>query len=252
MAWIESHQSIGRHPKLNKLRALTGWSKHETMGVLHDLWHWVLAYAEDGDISKFTSEEIAIGIDIDPAKFNVSIFINKLIEAGFVRKDMKIHDWMDYAGKYLTSKYRNHNPKKLLEIQKKYGKKIGRTKGAPRAVDRAQMDEAPTLPTVPTLHNQDNITINTLSPKRANLSDEDFIQALKINPAYQGVDIDKELARMDMWLLTPKGRSRKKTHKFILGWMDRADRTLNTGATNGTSKHTGLAKKDYTAGLDDF
>lgn len=152
MAWIESHQSIGRHPKLNKLRSLTGWTKHEAIGVLHDLWHWVLTYAEDGDIARFTSEEIALGIDIDPTKFDVKRFIDNMIEAGFVRKDLKIHDWMDYAGKYLTSKYRNHNPKKLIEIQKKYGKRIGRTKG----VQRAQMDEAPT--NLPNQHNITNIT----------------------------------------------------------------------------------------------
>lgn len=88
-------------------------------------------------------------------------------------------------------------------------------------------------------------------PSRAILTDEEFIQALKINPAYQGVDIDNELARMDAWFLTPKGRGRKKTHKFILNWLDRAERILKPqGASNGT--HTNLAGKDYTKGLEDF
>lgn len=51
----------------------------------------------------------------------------------------------------------------------------------------------------------------------------DFISLLKENPAYKEIDIDRELAKMDAWLLTPKGRGRKKTHKFILNWLNKID-----------------------------
>jgi hypothetical protein len=51
----------------------------------------------------------------------------------------------------------------------------------------------------------------------------DFISALKSNIAYQGINIDIQLAKMDAWLLTPKGKGRKKTHKFILNWLNKCD-----------------------------
>lgn len=54
-------------------------------------------------------------------------------------------------------------------------------------------------------------------------SDDDFIQALKKNIAYMGINIEKELAKMDAWFLTPNGRGRKKTKKFILAWLNKID-----------------------------
>ena len=60
------------------------------------------------------------------------------------------------------------------------------------------------------------------------LPPKDFIQSLKTNPAYKQIDIDKELAKMDAWLLTPKGKGRKKTHKFILNWLNRIDTPVDT------------------------
>jgi len=53
--------------------------------------------------------------------------------------------------------------------------------------------------------------------------DEDFISALKSNPAYKEIDIDRELAKMDAWLLLPQARGRKKTKRFILNWLNKVD-----------------------------
>ena len=85
-----------------------------------------------------------------------------------------------------------------------------------------------------------------------NLTDEEFIQALKTNPAYQGIDIPTELGRMDAWLLTPKGRRRKKTRAFVVNWINRVDKPMQGGEKDGTGKHTGLADKNYRAGTEGF
>jgi len=54
-------------------------------------------------------------------------------------------------------------------------------------------------------------------PKRKlELSEEEFIAALKKNPAYQQIDIDLELGKIDAWLMRPKGRGKKKTRQRIL------------------------------------
>lgn len=64
--------------------------------------------------------------------------------------------------------------------------------------------------------------------KPQGVSDEDFIQVLKLNPAYQGVDIDRELARMDAWFMTPSGKGRQKTRRFILNWLNKVERPMKT------------------------
>jgi hypothetical protein len=59
------------------------------------------------------------------------------------------------------------------------------------------------------------------------LSEADFVNALKANPAYVGIDVDAELGRMDAWLLTKPGR--KKTRRFVVNWLNRIDKPLNAG-----------------------
>jgi hypothetical protein len=136
MAWIESHQQLVHHPKLLKLSNLTGWTLNETIGVLHRLWWWTLAYAEDGDLSKYEPTEICLALDLSQTKdrLNSESVFNLFIECNFIDSDLKIHDWLDYAGKYLTAKYRTSNPKKLIEIQKKYKGRTSRTKVSKKSV----------------------------------------------------------------------------------------------------------------------
>jgi hypothetical protein len=79
--------------------------------------------------------------------------------------------------------------------------------------------------------NKNRIDKNIIDKKRIDknrniLSDSDFINVLKENPAYKGIDIDRELAKMDAWLLTPAGKRRKKTRRFIVNWLNRIDKPL--------------------------
>lgn len=61
-----------------------------------------------------------------------------------------------------------------------------------------------------------------------------FISQLKENPAYKGIDIDRELSKMDAWFLTPKGKGRKKTKGFIVNWLNKCDAEI--GGNNGSTK----------------
>lgn len=56
------------------------------------------------------------------------------------------------------------------------------------------------------------------------LSDLDFLNTLKTNLAYKHIDIDNELAKMDAWLITNKGR--QKTRRFIVNWLNKIDKPL--------------------------
>lgn len=52
-------------------------------------------------------------------------------------------------------------------------------------------------------------------------TDEEFIAKLKT--IYAGVDVDRELRKMDAWLLTPAGAGRQKTRGFIVNWLGKSD-----------------------------
>jgi hypothetical protein len=98
MAWIESHQELREHPKTKRLcRALT-LSRREAVGLLHFLWWWSYDYAADGDLSVFTDEDIADAVDWenDPGEL-----VAALTSCGFLTDDRQIHDWEDFAQKWI-------------------------------------------------------------------------------------------------------------------------------------------------------
>lgn len=140
MAWIESHQDLEEHPKILLLCNKTGWNLDEAIGKLHRLWWWTLKYAEDGDLSKYDPSQFLVRLN---SKLSSKELYKALQEANFIEKNGLIHDWLDYAGRYLTTKYRTSNPNRLQMIEKKYESVKSRTKG------RLKSDTVPTVPTVP-------------------------------------------------------------------------------------------------------
>lgn len=56
--------------------------------------------------------------------------------------------------------------------------------------------------------------------------DEDkvFIESLKKNKAYEHINIDIELDKMDAWLLAHKGR--QKTKRFVVNWLNKIEKPL--------------------------
>lgn len=104
VAWIESHQSLGKHPKTKRLARSLGVPLPMAVGLLQFLWWWALDFAEDGDLSRFEDLEIAQEClwEGEP-----SDLVTALMEVGFLDPDRKIHDWDAYAGKLITQRRRN-------------------------------------------------------------------------------------------------------------------------------------------------
>ncbi len=110
MAWIESHQQLGRHPKLKRLARNLNISLPAAVGHLHYLWWWALDYAVDGNLSAYDVYDIADAAlwDGEPEDF-----VQALLEcgpgsqAGFLEETsggLVLHDWYDYVGALLESR----------------------------------------------------------------------------------------------------------------------------------------------------
>lgn len=111
MAWIESHQELGQHPKTKKAARLLGVSRPAIVGHLHYLWWWALSYAHDGDLSGFEAADIADAAlwDGDPdALINALIACALPGEAGFLERTedgrLLIHDWREYTGRLVDQR----------------------------------------------------------------------------------------------------------------------------------------------------
>jgi len=130
MAWIEVHQSLPTHPKTLKLSNITGYEIDRCVGKLVILWLWSLAQKEDGDLKDCDAVIIGKAAHItDPAE--AQTFYGALIESKFIDQGtFLLHDWLDYAGRYLKAKYHTSNPSKYNKILKKH---IGKPKGRLKA-----------------------------------------------------------------------------------------------------------------------
>lgn len=104
MAWIESHQELADHPKTKRLMRALGVDRYTVIGVLHVLWYWALDYADDGNLSAFSDADIADGVGWPG---DASELVHGLTVAGFLDETRTIHDWDDFAGRYVAKRQAN-------------------------------------------------------------------------------------------------------------------------------------------------
>lgn len=125
MAWLETHTVLRRHRKNVSLARELHLSPEWTMGNLIALWHTVLEQQEDGDLKNWPDEMIAAsgGFKGKPA-----LIVELLYKHGFLDRGTRlVHDWLDYAGRYLKTKYgggksKAENRPKLEAIWSKHGR----------------------------------------------------------------------------------------------------------------------------------
>ena len=123
MAWIESHQTLVKHPKTLKLARRLQISIPTVIGHLHMLWWWALEYAQDGDLTKCDVEDIAIAMDWQG---DAQELINALVDVGFLDQmyeSLSIHDWYEYAGRLIERRAEDAERKRKERERKRSSNK---------------------------------------------------------------------------------------------------------------------------------
>jgi hypothetical protein len=118
VSWIESHTVLIRHRKVIELARELRIRKAHVIGHLHALWHAALEQSEDGDLSQWSDGLIA---ELSDYPGDAPQYVRLLQKYGFLDGRI-LHDWLDYAGRYLEAKYRTANPEKLRKIHLKHPK----------------------------------------------------------------------------------------------------------------------------------
>lgn len=78
----------------------------------------------------------------------------------------------------------------------------------------------------------------TTRPKVAEVSatnDKDWLLELSRNPAYSGIDLDRELGKMQVWCAANR---KMATRRRFVNWLNRADRPMNHKAAPAAHKAT--------------
>lgn len=123
MPWIESHTVLLRHRKLIELAKDLRVKPVYAMGHLHALWHVALEQQEDGDLSSWSDELIA---EASSFSGDASQYVSLLQTHRWLDGKL-IHDWLEYAGNYLSRKYHNSNRRYLQTVWLKHGKRYGKS-----------------------------------------------------------------------------------------------------------------------------
>jgi hypothetical protein len=58
-------------------------------------------------------------------------------------------------------------------------------------------------------------------------SDAEWLAGLRTNPAFHGIDVDRELAKARLWADTKR---RKCSRQFLVNWLNRAEKPMQTGS----------------------
>jgi len=145
MAWIESHQTLARHPKVIRLANILRVHKAQAIGHLHLLWWWTLDYAPTGDVSVFASCELCAAAEWtgDAEKFK-----SALVESGWIDSDEKIHDWQDYAGKLVEQREADRRRKRVQRASGGHPADIRRMSGVPNPTQPNPTNKAAAPPAV--------------------------------------------------------------------------------------------------------
>lgn len=107
--WIESDVDLADHPKTLRLMDALKIDCQQAVGALHLLWHFTMKYAwRDGDLVRFGVVAVAKGArwSGDP-----HAFVLALQESGWL-DELKIHDWLDSAGRLVNDRLYNEKRKK--------------------------------------------------------------------------------------------------------------------------------------------
>jgi hypothetical protein len=81
-------------------------------GHLHFLWWWCMDYAMDGDITKYTTQQLA---DAAEWEQDANEFVAALVGCGFIDRDnnsTKIHDWYDFCGELIKKRLARKDEKR--------------------------------------------------------------------------------------------------------------------------------------------
>ena len=213
--WIESHQSLARHPKLIRLAATLKINKAQAIGHLHLLWWWTLDYAPSGSVSAFASCEIAAAAEWTG---DADRFLEALKKEKWIDEDGSVHDWDEYAGKLLARKKADADRKASVR-KKSAGHPADVQETSARTVPNQPTNQPPPVggeappapPAEPPPH-----------PKKANgpkMADAEFLEELR--GLYPWVNIDAEEKRARAYLLKPQCKGRYFTRDFFINWLNR-------------------------------
>jgi hypothetical protein len=234
MTWIRVDTALSRHPKVIRFAKMMGVSRHEGLGILLDLWTWAVDYTDNGDLSRYESDELMelLGIHQQAALMPPDL-MEALVGSGFVDSDgdrSVLHDWDDYQGQLEAQREANR------ERQRRYRQKRKGDMGDTVTPADATVTVTSPLPNGAT-YERTNVTNERTARPADKHDDYKILEFEELQPITEGdckryrelfpaVDLDIELEKMFVFLQSaaPSKRPKASLPRFALNWLQRASK----------------------------
>lgn len=96
------------HLKVKRLKRLLGIPLYRAVGILETLWLLCSDCADEGDVGKFSDEEIAEYLEWDGP--DPSALVRALVDTGWIDRDttnrLVIHDWLEHCPEFVRERIR--------------------------------------------------------------------------------------------------------------------------------------------------
>lgn len=221
------------HPKTRRLVAMLG---KDSEWMVVKLWLYVARIHPEGDISDYTGQEIEALVDWGgtPGAFVEAMEKVEMLSKNSKNK-FKLLGWKDHQGHLVAYKVRGEKAAKA-----RWSKALGRCHKHTTSIPQALLNSTPS--NAPTdgadgadVTNGANVTDTKLaataepSPaSQKDLSQDDWLKMLSADPAYEGLDVPIQFARMVQWCKT---NGKQPTRRRFINWLNRADKPMKTAAT---------------------
>lgn len=174
------------HVKTKRLKQALGIPQFQAVGILESLWQLAIDCADEGNVGKFSDEEIAAYMEWPEE--SASVLIGALLSAGYLDKcgqyRLVVHDWLDHCPTYIKERIRKRQARKqrkqttcapLGPDKNGQGGTDGDDEGQPR-------DLPPLVPSIP----------NPTQPSLLKIDTPHRVQSQQGETPQEGSDFDHE------------------------------------------------------------
>lgn len=200
--WIELHSGVREHHKITMLSEILKIEYAHAVGLMACLWSSPYAMTHEGCFNGCTNaflKKVALW------NGDANIFVDALKKSKLLDSSNIIHDY-DLHGQRLLISSRNRMKRfRNVSVTHRTERKRERKKEGKKG-------------------------------KEGGLGETEFLNAIKQNPAYQHIDVDNELSKMDAWISTRPGR--QKTKRFVVNWLNNIEKPLSTANNIPPRKYT--------------
>lgn len=215
--YLRLYTNFFSHRKTLRLRQAIG---DAAFWVPPRLWAYAVEHQSDGNFGKFSDQEIAdaIGYPGEAAQL-----IEAMTSAGFLDRRRRIKNWAEHNAYHATFTKR---AKRAAECRWDRERSGGKKQETNTEIKRQDNDKTRNEQACPS--NASSMLGSCTAAQAVPASDDDvWLEELKANKAYCGIDVETEYAKMLRWC---KENNEQPTRRRFINWLNRVDKPLTAEA----------------------